>query len=301
MKFRIRFADQIVGFLIVLALISLIVVIFLLGRAQRWFSRDYYYKTYTASGSGLSEDMAVIYKGFTIGTIKKVDLTDDNRVEVIFTIQDKYNNRVRLGSLTEVLVSPIGLGSQFNFYPGLGEEELKENAEIPLLNSAEGRDLVARGLGVVPVHDDTITVLIAKANALLDNLNVTLESVNSGTGTPLGEAMTNIQKGTVDLAPAMADIKRITGDVSRGVPGAMEKLQASLGDLALILDHVEETTSYIPNEMPRIISMISELRTAIRTAEDVLTALRNNPLLRNGIPEHVETDVSGTNPRDISF
>jgi phospholipid/cholesterol/gamma-HCH transport system substrate-binding protein len=37
------------------------------------------------------------------------------------------------------------------------------------------------------------------------------------------------------------------------------------------------------------------------TAEDVMVALTNNPLLKNGIPERVETRTGGTSPRDISF
>ncbi|MDR2767824.1 MAG: MlaD family protein [Treponema sp.] len=302
MKFKIRFVDQIVGLLIVTALASLIVVIFFLGRAQRWFSRDYYYRTYAASGSGLNENMPVIYKGFTIGTVKKVDLTAANEVEVIFTIQDKYNDRARFGSVVEILVSPLaGLGgSQFNFYPGLGEG-LKENDVIPMVDSAEGKDLAARGLAYIPPRDDTITILIAKANLLLDDLHTMLESVNTGSGTPLGETMTNIRKSTEDLIPVVGNIKKMTGDLSAELPVVAGDLEASLADLSLILNHVEETTSYLPDQMPQIISMISELRSSILAAEDVLIALRNNPLLRNGIPEHAETDVSGTNPRNISF
>jgi phospholipid/cholesterol/gamma-HCH transport system substrate-binding protein len=301
MKFKIRFADQIVGFFIVVALVSLIVVIFLLGRAQRWFSRDYYYKTYAASASGLSENMPVIYKGFTIGTVKKFDLTTSNEVEVIFTIQDKYSDRAKFGSLIEIQGNALGIGgSQFLFYPGLGEA-LNENDIVPMVDSVEGKDLLARGLAVIPYRDDTISILIAKANLLLDDLHTMLESVNTGTGTPLGETLTNIKKSTDELIPTVANLRMISGEFAGGVPGMVDSLEASLVDLAGILNHVEEATGYLPGEMPQIISMISELRASILAAEDVLIALRNNPLLRNGIPEHAETDAAGTNPRNISF
>lgn len=98
MKFRIRFADQIVGFLIVVALISLVAIIFLLGSRQRWFARDYQYKTYAASASGLSENMPVLLKGIQIGAVKTFHLTGDDQVEVIFTIYDSYADRVKQGS-----------------------------------------------------------------------------------------------------------------------------------------------------------------------------------------------------------
>ena len=36
-------------------------------------------------------------------------------------------------------------------------------------------------------------------------------------------------------------------------------------------------------------------------AEDVMKALKNNPLLKKGVPERINTETTGTNPRDIEF
>jgi phospholipid/cholesterol/gamma-HCH transport system substrate-binding protein len=79
MKFSIRFADQVVGALVLLALAILIVVIFMLGINQRWFIRDPLYKTYFSSVSGLSRNMAVQYMGFTIGNVKNFGLVTDTQ------------------------------------------------------------------------------------------------------------------------------------------------------------------------------------------------------------------------------
>jgi len=46
MRFSIRFADQVVGTLVVLALAILIFAILMVGRSQRWFVQDYEYRTY---------------------------------------------------------------------------------------------------------------------------------------------------------------------------------------------------------------------------------------------------------------
>ena len=137
MKLTVRFADRIVGGFIILALAALIFVVFMLGSSQRWFSRDYQYKCYLTSAAGLSQNMPVQYKGFTIGHVKTIRLDDDDRVEVHFTIFDTYIDRAKQGSLVEVLVSPIGMGNQFMFYPGLGTELVPEGEMIPSVNSAE--------------------------------------------------------------------------------------------------------------------------------------------------------------------
>jgi len=297
MKFKMRYADQIVGFFIIIALLSLITVIFMLGRAQRWFSRNYYYKTYAESAAGLSRNMAVSYRGFAIGNVKSYDLTDDNRVEVIFTIQDKYKNRVVEGSLAELLVSPIGLGTQFNLYPGLGNEELDEFSLVPMRSSDLGKEYLDRGIAYIPPHEDSIAVLMNLATTVLDDLHNTLEAVQMGLAgndvSGLGAIVSNIQAITADLASPNGIMKILSGEGD-----SINSLEASLVSLAGTLDHVEKSTSTLPREIP---PLLAEARIALQAAQDVLIALRNNPLLRNGIPEHAEIDSSGTNPRNITF
>jgi phospholipid/cholesterol/gamma-HCH transport system substrate-binding protein len=301
MKFKMRYADQIVGLFIIIALLSLIAVIFMLGRAQRWFSRNYSYVTYVESASGLSKNMPVNFRGFSIGNVKSFDLTDDNRVKVIFTIQDKYKNRVRRGSLTEILVSPIGLGNQFIIYAGIGAEELEEFDLVPMRNSQEGKDYIARGITNIPPHDDSIAVLMAKATIVMDDLHNTLNDVQLGNdATELGRTIIYIQHITADLSATLSSPNGILKVLS-GEGDGINSLEAALVSLAGTMDHIEKATAYIPREMPQIVNLLSEARTTLQAAEDVLIALRNNPLLRNGIPEHAEIDSSGTNPRNITF
>ncbi|MDR1506400.1 MAG: MlaD family protein [Treponema sp.] len=325
MKFKIRFADQIVGFFIVVALLSLVSVIFLLGSRQRWFSRDYVYKTYASSASGLNQNMPVLLRGMRVGSVKSFLLTEDDRVEVVFTVYDQYNNRVKEGSLIQILISPIGLGNQFVFHPGLGTRQLSENDVVPVYNSEAGRELIGRGLGFMPSQSDTIAIMMAKANTILDGLNKTLDEVNLAmTGdddSVLGRTLTNVESisATVDavLPSELAQIESITRDISvisaqlsgpegvqallGGAGTIITDLEVSVKSLSGILSDIKQSTAYLPREMPQLINLLTEVRTTLMTAEEVLVALRNNPLLKNGIPEHMETDTSGTNPRDVRF
>jgi phospholipid/cholesterol/gamma-HCH transport system substrate-binding protein len=297
MKFKMRYADQIVGLFIIIALLSLISVIVMLGRAQRWFSRNYYYKTYAESAAGLSRNMPVSFRGFDIGNVKSYDLTDDNRVEVIFTIQDKYNNRVMEGSLAEILVSPIGLGNQFILHPGLGNKELDEFGLVPMRSSDLGKEYLARGIAYIPPHEDSIAVLMNLATTVLDDLHNTLEDVQMGLAgneiSGLGAIVNNIKNITADLSSPNGIMKILSGEGD-----SINSLEATFVSLAGTLDHIEKSTSTLPREIP---PLLAEARIALQAAQDVLIALRNNPLLRNGIPEHAEIDSSGTNPRNITF
>jgi phospholipid/cholesterol/gamma-HCH transport system substrate-binding protein len=321
MKFKIRFADQIVGFFIVVALASLVVVVFLLGSRQRWFSRDFVYKTYASSASGLYENMPVLLRGMPVGNVKSFRLTEDDRMEVIFSIYDQYNNRVKEGSLIQILISPIGLGNQFVFHPGLGTRQLNENDLVPTSRSEEGQELIKRGLGFMPSQSDTIAIMMDKANTVLDGLIITINELNlaiSGSDVSvLGRTFRNVEKTTEGLPAELAEIEKITQDISaitgelagpKGVSSMLDgtgtiiaDLEKSVQSLSGILSDVKQTTAYLPREMPQIINLLTSVRTTLQTAEEVLIALRNNPLLRNGIPDQMETDTSGTNPRDIRF
>jgi phospholipid/cholesterol/gamma-HCH transport system substrate-binding protein len=304
MKFKIRYADQLVGVLVIIALLSLIFVIFMIGRAQRWFSVNHTFVTYARSASGINSNMPVTCRGFVIGNVKTYDLTGDNRKEVIFTIQDEYKDRAREGSLVEVLISPIGLGGQFILYPGNGRD-LEEGALIPMRDSPEAREYLNQGLANIPAQEDPIADLLEKVNGIVGGLQevvdgLAIKSNENPTTTSLGQTIANIEQITGNLAADLANPNGVRG-VINGDAETLHALEASLVSLSGILDNMDKAVAYIPREMPQILNLISEARTVIVAAEDVLISLRNNPLLRRGIPAHAEIDSSGTNPRNIRF
>jgi phospholipid/cholesterol/gamma-HCH transport system substrate-binding protein len=344
MKFTVRFADQIVGFFIILALAVLIFVIFMLGRSQRWFSRDYYFKTYFSSAQGLSENMPVQYKGFTIGHVKSFDLAEDDRVEVRFYIFDTYYSRIRAGSLVEIMVSPIGLGNQFLLHPGLGLEPIGEEELIPAVNSPEGRHIREQGLAQVPTHDDSISLILSRLSSTLESANIALADISSistqvesafegDDSTAIGriigntersiagiESMTESLPSIIDdsiasvlnqISPIIANLDELSaklndpdGSVSRVLSSDGEvytNLVEALDAVSGTMRNIEKTSAFLPAQLPQLAVIISDFRNALKSAEDVLIALSNNPLLRNGIPERMETRSGGTSPRDISF
>jgi phospholipid/cholesterol/gamma-HCH transport system substrate-binding protein len=352
MKLTIRFADQIVGLFVIIALGALVFVIFMLGSNQRWFARDYHFVSYFDSAAGLSNNMAVQYRGFTIGRVKSFDLAEDDRVEVHFDIFDTYISRVRSGSLVEMVVGPIPvLGNQFLFHPGRGEEALAEGGLIPNVNSSEGRDMLRSGLASIPLRDDSISLILSRAGALLDNVNQVLNQVENafaGTNeTVLGRTLEDVEKAVAGVQEITAGIPGILDSTTGSITGTLENVTSSLnllladldpilnnlesfsemlinpeGTVSSILDsegpvysnlvsslesvtgvleNLERTSAYLPLQMPQIAATVNDLRATLEKAQDVLTALTNNPLLRNGIPPRVETAPTGTSLRDIDF
>jgi phospholipid/cholesterol/gamma-HCH transport system substrate-binding protein len=347
MKFKIRFADQIVGVFIILALLSVVFVLIMLGRAQRWFAKDYAFNTIMASGTGLSKNMPVQYKGFTIGNVQSFHLTDADEVEVIFLIHDQYLDRVKKGSMVELMVSPVGLGNQFLFHAGKGADLLTVGDYIPTVGSELARTYIRQGLADAPYHDDSITLLMSRASSIMDEVNkiaAMVEGAMRGADdTVIGQIMGSVNKtmegvetlpATVNetvaalitdldalmamlddelgrVNPIIADVNALTTKLNEpdGLVYTLldtdealyTNLVSSLNSISSILANLDKTAAFIPGQLPQITGLIADLRVTMKTAEDVLTALTNNPLLRGGIPKRVETQSSGTSPRDIQF
>jgi len=338
MKFSIRFADQIVGALIILAMVILVFVIFMLGSNQRWFSRDYNFKTYFPTASGLSKNMPVQYKGFTIGRVKTFELVED-QVEVRFTIFDTYIDRVRNGSLIEVQVSPIGGlgGNQFTFFPGLGKELVPEGGTIPAVNSTEGKRLITQGLAVHSERDDNVNNIMNSIGTLLSTLNVLLadmqEAFEGTERTSLGRTMGGLEQAAVGLQQ-MAN--KLPSDIENSINRIMVQIEPILinlrelsdkmaspdGSIAAILDsngdvykdlvksldalsgtlqNLEKTSEFLPSQVPQLAAMIAELRALIATLQDVGTAAKNNPLLKGGLPEQKEANAGSAYTRNMEF
>ena len=333
MKFKVRFADQIVGLFIILSLVSLVFVIVMLGRSQRWFTKDVSFATLLPSAGGLSKNMAVQYKGFTIGNVKSFYLTENDNVIVTFIIFEEYRDRVRLGSMVEVAESPVGLGNKFQFYTGNGEI-LDEGSLLPTVGSAQAREFVRQGLAAEPKAEDSITAIMNKVNAILDDVNLITTEIGEALGvgsseTEIGKIIGSLQNTMTgaegipysitrtineirsDLGPILENVNTMITELNN--PDGLvytildtdkdvyTNLVKSLTSVSAILDNLEKTTEFIPAQLPQVAGLIMDLRVTMKTAEDLMTALTNNPLLKGGVPGRLETEDNNTSPRNIRF
>ena len=181
MKFKIRHADKIVGFFIILSLVCLGFVVVMLGNTQRWpiFFDDVIYTTTLPTAIGLSSNMPVQYKGFTIGNVKGYKLEGDV-VKVTFVIHEDYTHMVRYGSIVEMRAGPIPmLGNQFLFHPALRAGDLlAAETEIPARGSPEARRLIAEGSAAEPQLDD-ISFIMEQARSLLGTTTQLLDEFSA--------------------------------------------------------------------------------------------------------------------------
>jgi len=389
MKFRIRFADQVVGAFLLLAALGVAAILVLVGINQRWFAKDYTFRSRFDSAGGLSVGMPVMLKGFEIGQISRISLNDDNQVDVLFSVQDTYIDRVLPDSVLELTSSPIGLGVTLNFHPGAAAgPPLTEMAFIPSLDLPEGRALVDDGRVVLPKGDDVIGSVIGKVNPILDEVRSALTQIRrvvqtvdlalQGKSGPVGGMVVDLaatpdkvnaliddvnarvaqiadQVGTVmgrvdtvvtdlggiagttqaTLDSLSRDLGAITGNLktttdgltdTRGlvtrlldpkgsvatllddknqlygqIEGSLAQVQEAVTGLTKIVEQVNAFVAFMNGTQPQISGILETGRTTLEKGNDVLEAVRNNPLLKGGVPESKEQTTTLKSYRDEDF
>lgn len=351
MKFRIKYADRLVGLFLIVALGVLMVILGLAGANQRWFVRDYHFYSILDSAAAAAPGTDIFMRGFKMGKIEKVSLDSDNKVHARFVLFDDYRRLMRTDSVIEIVTSPIGLGTQILFHPGKNDRLLTEGAFVPEAGSAEGQALIEAGKVDIPKKDDTITRLLAGVNPLIENagktvanLNKTVVEINkalTGEGSSpvarivsgaagtvegidrvVGQANTTIAnvdgevKGLVtkldDLASNLSHVSSNLASLSDGLSdpkGLVPKLLDPKGSIKTLLDdnnrlydnlaasvsNVEQAVSGLSKltnslnaEVPGIAATILDIRGTVKDVQDVLTSLKNNPLLKGGVPTRTE-------------
>lgn len=348
MRFRIRFAEQIVGIFVLLGIAFLAFVLILMGINQRWFAKDYDFTSRFPTGEGLSVGMPIKFKGFEIGQVDKVVLRRDNTVGVRFHVFDTYIDKVGPDSVLDLTASPLGFGGGLFFYPGkVKGNHLPEGSFIPSINMPDGAKLVREGLVAIPANTDAVSSIIAEVPPILQNVSTTLGSLNalvttlnanlSGEGSgPVGSLVRNASgltsQATVTLAETTGRINKlldnldaVSSELSRATAspeGPVQGLLRPQGSIATMLndnnalfdrisatlDNVNQTIvqldtfmKYLNNSQPQITGILLQGKQTLRQSQDVLEGLKNNPLLRGGIPAQIPQPGTHQGYRDQDF
>ena len=344
MKFKIKYADQIVGALSIIAIAALILIAFLIASTQKWFVKKHNYYTKVSSANSISEGMSLQYKGFGIGKVKKINLGDDDNVVVHFYVLDEYIDRVSEGSIVELSVSPIGLGSSFVFYPGTSSRIIEDDSYIPEKATPEAKELIKNGKVVIPESNDTLNTIIGSATSLVNHIDELVQQINQlvagNEEVPLAKTINEVNEilrqvrallagdksipiariiddlnATVDsLNTILGDVNNITTDISnltadpQGLVPKLLETEDSKGTFDKLYAALEKTiqdlngiSGSLDSEMPQVSILLAQVQTLLKQVQDVMVGLKNNPILKKGVPERSEQQAATPKLREESF
>jgi phospholipid/cholesterol/gamma-HCH transport system substrate-binding protein len=170
---------------------------------------------------------------------------------------------------------------------------------IRRLTDALNRDLQGQGSGPLSstlkdvagaAHEVAGTAREVNAIAArLEAIAANLEKLSAGLSDPTGLAKRLLDpKGS--LATLLDDDNRLYEQIN----GSLEELRAVIAQLA-------EFTRFVNSAQPQILGLLEQGRTTLDQGQDVLEAVKNNPLLRGGVPARPEQPTTFQGFRDEDF
>ena len=302
MKFKIKYADQIVGILSLIAIIALIFIIFLIGSTQKWFVPKHNYYTVISSAANISVGKAITYKGFEIGKIKRFSLDESDKVIVNFYVTDDYRSKVVKDSIIEILSSP--LGSSVIFFPGNKTDLIPDNSFIPERSSEEAKALIQAKRVSIVEQTDSINTILAMATTLIGDIDTLVKQINIALE---GNEDTPLTTTLAQLNAILANLNDITANPEGLIPKLLEdeSAQGSIADILMQLDlttvEITKIAASAESNMPGISVLISQMQTLLKQMQDVMEGLKNNPFLKNGISEKPEKENAAPKLREDNF
>ncbi len=338
MRFMLRHSDKMVGMFALTGILFLAGALGFVGINKHWFQSNLEYESTFNTAEGLSPGLNLELHGFAIGRVKSLDLSEDNRVKVVFSIFPEFADRIVPGSVIELAVQPLGFGSSLVLYPGIGGgDPLPEGSLIPSTDMTEGRELLAQGKAVRPVRRDqvasileTVTPLVGQVETLIGTLDQLLTRLDQRLNGALEQPGTGLLQ-TVDktLQGAGGTVLQF-GNLAARLDSTvilMEPMFLSLGTFAKRLENPEgliptlmgtegsaaqlfhdnaqlyqhlsntmqelnELMAFMNNSTPELSVLMEETSAALVESEKVMQGLKNNPLLRGGIPPETEGHIT---------
>jgi phospholipid/cholesterol/gamma-HCH transport system substrate-binding protein len=147
------------------------------------------------------------------------------------------------------------------------------------------RGLAGQSTGPLGAIVNNASDAVSHADAISKNLEAATAAIRDPTG----------------LVPRLLDAKGSIKTLLDDKNALYDNLEGSMAELQRTLKNIQDITSSLSGEMPSIAVTIDEGRAAIKQAQDVLTGLKNNPLLKGGIPARVEQQPQSQSMREGQF
>jgi phospholipid/cholesterol/gamma-HCH transport system substrate-binding protein len=272
MKFRIKHAQKVVGVFLLASVVALAAVLVFMGANQRWFARNYTFFTRFSSAEGISTGMSVRLKGFEIGKVSGVELSNFNRVKVQIAIYEDYYQKIRPDSVLELSVSPLGLGSgSMTLLPGMNMlPPMEENSFLPSTESTLGKALLAQGLVDKPLGNEAITAIISQIEPLLVEVRSTAAGVTrllgNVNGALEGKSGNQIAVLLGEVQKTLATVDQVlstTGTNTNTLLVSSQDLLANLNGITGNIDHLTAQIQDPKGLVPKLLDPQGSLKTLL--------------------------------------
>ncbi|MFZ4714472.1 MAG: MlaD family protein [Bacteriovoracaceae bacterium] len=251
-------------------------VIFGVGVAvkKHWFEEKNYYTAYSKSADGIRDGAAVQISGLKIGKIEEVDLEQDGRIKIKFSVLKKYEKSIPQDSGV-IFNRPYILGEKIiNINQGKSLYTLKNGSHLPTIESFDVIDLVA---------GDKMKDIIAKTQGILEHMEDIMV---------LGKDIAHQVGNKKQLQKTMANVAFASDSLKKLLPHVMDKTPQMADNMAIIVSNLTSLTTNLRELQPIVTEVAKTLPDGSKKAVEalhesviILRAMQNSFLLRGSIAE----------------
>jgi len=240
-----------VGFFIFTAILMILFMVVGFLITQDVFTSKVKVTFIADSGEGLSKSMPVMYSGFQIAKVHKIELRDDGLVELRANIPERYNKWVKEDSEARIQAQGVIGANALVFHGG-----------------TSGTPVISDGQSYKLKRDKPVTDIILKVEPMIDDIKHILENVDKVTKS-ISDKRPKIESLLDGVGAVGSDLENKEGSVGYLVRSDYLKDEISkiISKVKIIEDNVEKITKAVN-------ARVDEAKPVVKSFDEGLIAIK---------------------------
>jgi len=271
MKFKFRHLEKIVGAFILISILTVLVAVIAIGRAQNWFEKSFSYRTVFTQAAGINPGSAVQMMGINIGEVTAVNLNAENQIEVSFKIREKYLDKIRSDSVARAASASL-----------LGGKVLEITVGSPLLSRVEPLSVLPseEGGGIAELlKSGRMESILAKVDGIIFHVQE-LSGKLVDSSDQLKTTLTNLAVITDRLREGKGSAGRLLSEKE----DIYQELMSSIQNTRESMENLKATSAEIRRASPEARRLLEQGETSLIEAQRTIRAVQKLWFLNNKIP-----------------
>lgn len=279
--------ERLVGAFVLLAFAVMLGLLVVNNKTTGIFERTVTYHAVLRSAEGLGRDTIVRISGLEVGRVSDISFTGDNRIQVSFTVRERYRELIRADSKAAIgKLSVIGKSTIEITAGSPAAKVLPNDTVLVIAEPVSMEEMIAELTPVVKSVKNTLERVAAitqeidpkRVNNTLVNIDKTASNMRaitddlagSRTVANLDRTLAEASRRLAELEPILKDAKGITGD-TRQVTGELPRLVNETTELAAQLRVTAGTLNGQLQEVPDLVSRMKVLMDQTERTMDTIT------------------------------
>lgn len=293
-----RQIERIVGLFIILPAILVVSVFLGLWKTQRLLEPKYDVVATFREGYGVQVGAPVMLSGITVGEVKRIAFSQENKVEITLRLPKKYQDKVRTDSVASVK-KPI-LGGDRKIAVSLGSPDQPIVPHKGQIRAEDAADLDQIVKDLRPVFDKvvkaavTITEMVEKSketiaavNQILGDVQTLTADIKAGRGN-IGELVKrdDIYRRVDVILTNLEVVSREVKTASADLPELVRNIKAISAQVEKAAPDIPRITGGVPPVLDEIPSLLRDTGGLIGDTGDVVKGVKESWPVKNLVPPH---------------